>query len=476
MSAPQPRWAKYDKSDDLAKTTARIFQYLGKHRYRIYAGIAVSMVASMAILVAPQYLKSITDLISAGIGPGGRMDMDAIFSDVIVLAALYSVVAVMKAASTILIPSASEHNGNIMRKDLNKKISRIPLSHLDRLKTGDVMSRFTNDADNVRHQSADSIANMIVAVTMIIGSLAMMLYTEWRLAIVAVIPALCGFFVVMVIVRRSKKYFVKQAKDLGRINTLIEETYYGMDVVDAYNGKRKVREDFVKVNDDLYSSALKARFLSSTMPQIMSFISNLGYVVVCIAGSMMVLNGTIGYGVIVAFIVYVKEFGDPLERLSNSISSLQNIAASAERVFEFLDAPEMEDENGKPAMDREIHGKVVFDNVRFSYEPGREVIHGFSLEVEPGQKIAIVGPTGSGKTTITNLLLRFCETDSGDISVDGVSLKDMSRPQVHDLFCMVLQDTWLFDGTVRDNMTFGRDVPEKVLDDACEAVGICGYV
>jgi ATP-binding cassette subfamily B protein len=419
MSAPQPRWAKYDKSKNLAGTASRIFRYLGRHRYRVYAGIAIAMIASFAVLIAPQYLKSVTDLISEGIGPGNVMDMGAILSDVLVLAALYSAVAVLKSASSILIPSASEHNGNIMRKDLNSKISRIPLGHLDRLRTGDVMSRFTNDADNVRHHSADSMANMIVAVTMIVGSSAMMVYTEWRLAIVAVIPALCGFFIVMLIVRRSKKYFVRQASDLGKINTLIEETYYGMDVVDAYNGKGKVREEFVRINDDLYSSALKARFLSSTMPQIMSFISNLGYVVVCVAGSMMVLNGTIGYGVIVAFIVYVKEFGDPMERLSNSISSLQSIAASAERVFEFLDAPEMEDESHKPQSCPDVVGRVEFHDVRFSYEPGHEVIHGFSLEVEPGQKIAIVGPTGSGKTTISSLLLRFYELDSGDISVDG---------------------------------------------------------
>ena len=475
MSAPQPRWAKYDKSDDLLGTTLRIFRYIGKYRYRIYAGIALSMIASMATLIAPQYLKTMTDLISDGVG-GGYMDMKGILGCVAVLAALYSVVAVLRSISAVLIPSASEHNGNMMRKDLNRKISRIPLGFLDRLKIGDVMSRFTNDTDSIRRQSADSIANMLVALTMIVGSLAMMLYTEWRLAIVAVIPALCGFFVVMLIVRRSKKYFVRQARDLGKINTLIEETYYGIDVVDAYNGKGKVRKEFVKVNDDLYSSALKARFLSSMMPQIMGFISNIGYVVVCVAGSMMVLDGSIGYGVIVAFIIYVKEFGDPLERLSNSISSLQSIAASAERVFEFLDAPEMEDESGKPDMSGTVRGKVEFRDVRFSYEPGKEVIHGFSLTVEPGQKVAIVGPTGSGKTTIANLLMRFYETDSGDIEVDGISLRDIRRPQVHEMFCMVLQDTWLFNGSIRDNLTFGRDYSDDALDAACEAVGICGFV
>ncbi len=472
-----PRWAKYDKADNLWGTMFRLFGYIGKYRYWVYAGILVSFVASLITLVTPQNLGRITDLISAGIGDPGGMDLGEIAKCALLLAGLYLVTAVLRSVSSILTPSASEHNGNEMRKDMGRKLSRIPLGYLDKLRTGDVMSRFTNDTNSIRTQSAESISSMITAITMIVGSLAMMLYTEWRLAAVAIVPALCGFFLVLTIVKRSQKYFVKQSKDLGRINTLIEETYYGIDVVNAYNGRGKVREEFVEVNDDYYRSSLRGRFLSSMMPQIMGFISNISYVVVCVVGSVFILEGTIGYGAIVAFIIYVKEFSDPLERLSNTISNMQTVAASAERVFEFLDAPEMDDEGSKRDMPGKVEGRVEFRGIRFSYEPGNEIIHGLDLVIEPGQKVAIVGPTGSGKTTIANLLMRFYEADSGDILVDGISLRDMKRSQVHEMFCMVLQDTWLFNGTIRENVTFNSsDVTDEDLASACEAVGIDGYI
>ena len=472
-----PGWAKYEKADNLWGTTLRLFRYIGKYRFWIYAGIAISFAASLITLVAPQYLKEMTDAISAGIGDSASMDMDAVTRCVLILAGLYLIAAVMRSVSSIITPSASEHNGNVMRKDMARKLFRIPLGHLDKLRTGDVMSRFTNDTNSIRNQSASSISNMITAVTMIVGSLAMMLYTEWHLAIVAIIPAIVGFFLTLTIVRRSQKYFVRQSTDLGKINTLIEETYYGIDIVNAYNGRKEVRDEFVEVNDDLYSSALKSRFLTSLMPQIMGFLSNISYVIVCVAGSILIIDGYMGYGSIVAFIIYVKEFSEPLERLSNSISNMQSVAASAERVFEFLDAPEMPDESDKADMPPKLEGRVEFRNVRFSYEPGKEIIHGMDLTVEPGQKIAIVGPTGSGKTTIANLLMRFYEADSGDILVDGISLRDIKRSQVHEMFCMVLQDTWLFNGTIRENVTFSRtDITDEELRAACEAVGIDGFI
>ncbi len=469
--------SKKPKADDFTLAWRNILRYIGKYRYRIYAGIALSFIASIITLGAPQLLSDITNMISAGIGESAAMDMDGIVRCVLILMVLYVVTAVLRSVSNILIPSASEHNGNVMRKDMSRKLSRIPLGYLDKLQTGEVMSRFTNDTNSIRNQSAESISSMITAITMIVGSLLMMFYTEWRLAVIAIVPPICGFFLVLSIVRRSKKYFTRQSKDLGRINTLIEETYYGMDIVNAYNGRKKVREEFVVVNDDLYSSALKARFLSGSMPQVMGFISNISYVIVCVVGSILILEGYMGYGAIVAFIIYIKEFSDPLERLSNSISNMQSVAASAERVFEFLDAPEMESESGKADMPDRVEGRVVFDDVHFSYEPGNEIIHGLSLSIEPGQKVAIVGPTGSGKTTIANLLMRFYETDSGDILVDGVSLRDIKRSQVHEMFCMVLQDTWLFNGTIRDNITFNRpDVTDEEVMGACEAVGIRAYI
>jgi ATP-binding cassette subfamily B protein len=475
--AGTPRWAKYDKANNLWGTMFRLFRYIGKYRYWIYLGIIISFATSLVTLVAPQYLKELTDTISAGIGESATMDMDAVTRYVLILAGLYLLTAIMRSISSILTPSASEYNGNVMRKDMARKLSRIPLGYLDKLRTGDIMSRFTNDTGSIRNQSASSISNMITAITMIVGSLVMMLYTERHLALIAIVPAIIGFFLTLTIVRRSQKYFVRQSQDLGKINTLVEETYYGIDIVNAYNGRKDVRDEFIEVNNDLYSSALKSRFLTSLMPQTMGFISNISYVIVCVVGSILILDGYMGYGSIVAFIIYVKEFSDPLERLSNSISNMQSVAASAERVFEFLDAPELENEDDKADMPDKVEGRVEFRDVRFSYEPGNEIIHGMSLMVEPGQKIAIVGPTGSGKTTIANLLMRFYETDSGDILVDGISLRDIKRSQVHEMFCMVLQDTWLFNGTIRENITFNRtDVSDEELRTACEAVGIDAYI
>jgi ATP-binding cassette subfamily B protein len=475
--AGTPRWAKYDKANNLWGTMFRLFRYIGKYRYWIYLGIIISFATSLVTLVAPQYLKELTDTISAGIGESATMDMDAVTRYVLILAGLYLLTAIMRSISSILTPSASEYNGNVMRKDMARKLSRIPLGYLDKLRTGDIMSRFTNDTGSIRNQSASSISNIITAITMIVGSLVMMLYTEWHLALIAIVPAIIGFFLTLTIVRRSQKYFVRQSQDLGKINTLVEETYYGIDIVNAYNGRKDVRDEFIEVNNDLYSSALKSRFLTSLMPQTMGFISNISYVIVCVVGSILILDGYMGYGSIVAFIIYVKEFSDPLERLSNSISNMQSVAASAERVFEFLDAPELSNEDDKADMPAKVEGRVEFKDVHFSYEPGKEIIHGLNLTVEPGQKIAIVGPTGSGKTTIANLLMRFYETDSGDIVVDGISLRDIKRSQVHEMFCMVLQDTWLFNGTIRENITFNRtDVSDEELRTACEAVGIDAYI
>ncbi|MBR4181261.1 MAG: ABC transporter ATP-binding protein, partial [Candidatus Methanomethylophilaceae archaeon] len=298
-----PRWAKYEKADNLWGTMFRLFKYIGKYRYWIYLGIVITFVTSLITLIAPQYLKEMTDAISAGIGEGATMDIDKVYRCILILGALYLIVAVLRSVSSILTPSASEHSGNVMRKDMARKLARIPLGYLDKLRTGDVMSKFTNDTSSIRNQSANSISSMITAVTMIVGSLAMMLYTEWHLALVAIVPAIIGFFLTLFIVRRSQKYFVRQTRDLGKINTLIEETYYGIDIVNAYIGRKEVREEFVEVNDDLYSSALKSRFLTSLMPQTMGFISNISYVIVCVVGSILILDGYMGYGSIVAFII-----------------------------------------------------------------------------------------------------------------------------------------------------------------------------
>jgi len=311
---------------------------------------------------------------------------------------------------------------------------------------------------------------------MIFGSLVMMFLMEWRLAIVSIIPTILGMILVFLIIKRTQRLFREQARNVGEMNTLVEETYYGLEVVNSYNGTDSVRKRFEKINHRLFYNSFITRFVSNSMPLITGFIGSLSYVIVCIAGSIMVLEGAIGYGVIVAFIIYVKEFSEPLGRLSNSLSSMQNVGAASERVFEFLDLPEMEDESGKTEHRTGIRGRVEFDHVHFSYIPGKEIIHDMNLVVEPGQKIAIVGPTGSGKTTIANLLMRFYDVDSGRITLDGVDIREISREDVHSAFCMILQDSWMFEGSIRDNITFGADVPDDRIMEACEAVGVDGYI
>ena len=478
MSPPPdaPRWATAEKTENIWAVMGRLFRYIGKYRFYIYIGVIFSLFGSVAVLIAPQYLNELVNLISEHIENGTPMDLDRIQYLAILLIGIYLVGLVFRVISGYVIPSASEFNGNLMRQDLGWKISKLPLRILDRMRTGDVMSRFVNDAETVRKSSAECIAHTFTALVMIFGSLVMMFILEWRLAIISIIPTLCGMLLIFFIIKKTQRLFRQQARNIGEMNVLVEETYYGLEVVNSYNGIGAVRKRFDGINQRLFYISYVTRFISNSMPLITGFIGSLSYVIVCIAGSMMVLEGTIGYGVIVAFIIYVKEFSEPLGRLSNSLSSMQNVGAASERVFEFLDQPEMEDESMKHKVASDIEGKVEFEHVHFSYIPGKEIIHDMNLVVEPGNKIAIVGPTGSGKTTIANLLMRFYDVDSGRIMLDGKDIREMSREDVHSAFCMILQDSWMFEGSIRDNITFGMDVPDERIMEACEAVGVDGFI
>ena len=473
---PLPRWATMEKPQNLWKTMFRLYRYIGKYRLHIYAGILLSFVSSVLVLIAPQYLNEIVDIISASVGTSVPMDVERILGIVWILVVLYSVAALFRAASGYIIPSASEFNGNVMRIDLNKKITRLPLKIIDRMNIGDIMSRFTNDTDNIRNQSAECISHTIVAFTMIIGSFMMMCIMEWHLALIAIAPTVVGLVIIFTVINRSQPLFKDLSVDTGAINGLVEETYYGLDAVNQYNGRQRARDRFRDVNDRLFRITCITRTISSSMPNIIGFISNLSYVFVCIAGSMMIIDGKIGFGVVVAFFIYVKHFTEPMGRLSNSLASMQTVSASSERVFEFLDQPEMPSEDGCRQPPERVSGSVVFENVCFSYNPGREVIHNLNLEIMPGQKIAIVGPTGSGKTTIANLLMRFYELDSGRILVDGIDIRELRKEDVHRIFCMILQDSWMFEGSIRQNLTFGEDIDDETLLSACESVGMERYI
>ena len=472
-----PRWAVGEKPKDLKGTMVRLLHYIGKYRRDIAFGVVFSITAAVLTLIGPQYLAQMTDLVSGSILGGTSLDLGRIGGICLVLVFIYSASVIFSTCQEYLISASSEKIANVMRDDLSRKINRVPLGYFDRSSTGDIMSRLTNDADTVGNTCSESIALFISSITLAAGSVAMMFYTDPTLAAISIVPTVVGFVLMFVLIKKSQKYYRRQQGDLGAMNGLVEEVYYGHDIVRAYNGEAGSKKRFSAINDSLYTSAFYARFMTSLMPQMMNFISNIGYVIVCIFGSMMVIDGRIGYGVIVAFIVYVNQFTRPILMISESLTSMQSVAAASERIFEFLDAPEMEDEGYKDVSVANVRGEVEFRDVHFSYVPGREVIHGFSQKVEPGQKVAIVGLTGAGKTTIVNLLMRFYETDSGDILIDGIPTRSMTRSQVHGLFCMVLQDTWLFNGTIRDNIAYTKEgVSESDIRAACRAAGIDDFI
>ncbi len=365
-----------------------------------------------------------------------------------------------------------------MRSDISKKINRLPMWYYNRTSTGDVLSRVTNDVDTIAQSLNQSLSTLVSALIMFFGSLIMMLITNGWMTLTAVTASLLGFVLMFAIMGRSQKYFLRQQSCLGNLNGHIEEIYSGHTVVKAYNGEDEAGKTFDELNSKLYESGFRANCLSGLMQPIMSFIGNLGYVAVCVVGGAMALKGKIGFGVIVAFMMYVRYFTQPLSQIAQASQSLQSAAAAGERVFEFLEAEEMSDESGKTKKLGKVGGTVEFDHVRFGYEDSDSVIiHDFSAVAKPGQKVAIVGPTGAGKTTIVNLLMRFNEIQSGEIRIDGISTKELTRENVHEQFCMVLQDTWLFEGTVRENLVYCTEgVSDEKIAEACRAVGLDHYI
>ncbi len=470
-----PRWARQDKPRDLRAAMTGLLVYMGRERRALYAGILCALAATVLSLIGPQLLASITDSISGSILGSTPVDIGYVSRLGAILVVLYAASFLLSVGETRIIGAASERIGDRMRRDLSAKIDRLPLSYIESHSIGDMMSRMTNDTDTVRTGAAESFSTAVSAVCMIGGGLAMILYTDWRLAVVAVLPTLLGASFLYIVTHRSQKYFVAQQRDLGLINGIVEETYYGHDVVRTYNGTAEAERRFAEVNDRLRASSFRARVATAMMPQLMNFISNLSYVVVCVAGSVLIIEGSIGYGVIVAFIVYVKRFNQPVAEMADIVARMQSVASASERVFGILSMDEMPPSPEAPDIGR-ASGRVEFRDVRFGYTPGREVIHGFSLTVEPGSKVAIVGPTGAGKTTIANLLVRFYDPDSGEILIDGIPTTSMSRAQVREQFSMVLQDSWLSDGTFYENVAFTSGAGREEVERACDVVGIGDHI
>ena len=468
---PVPR----EKADDFRLAWRRLFDYMDRYRLGFVIALVVACVGTVLTLAGPNLISDVTDMIQEGLM--GPMDLDGIVSLCLLLVALYAVSAILTFVQQYIMTTISQRTASSFRRDISRKINRLPLRYFDSNTTGDVMSRVTNDVDTLGQSMNQSISTMATAITLLGGSVIMMLYTNMTMAATAILSSLVGFAFMAAVMSRSQKYFERQQTDLGAMNGHVEEMYSGHLVMKAYGGEAAAKEEFDAVNRSLYRSGFMSQFLGGMMMPFMNFIGNFGYVMVCIVGAVLCIDGSTSFGVIVAFMIYVRLFTQPLTQISQAMVSMQSVAAAAERVFGFLDEPEMEDESDKAVRLDHVEGHVEFRDVHFGYSPDREIIHGFSAEVMPGQKVAIVGPTGAGKTTMVNLLMRFYEVSSGDILIDGVSTRDMRRKDVHDLFCMVLQDTWLFEGTIRENLVYSKEgVTDERLDEVCKAVGLYHYI
>ena len=412
-----------------------------------------------------------TDIIQQGLMT--TIDLDAIKTVGLILATLYGLGLVFNYVQGFIMATVTQRITKKMRTDLSEKINRIPLRYFDKTTYGNVLSRVTNDIDTIGQTLNNSLGQLVSAVATFIGALIMMFYTNWIMALTGIFATLIGFVLMMVIMKSSQKYFVQQQAELGEINGHIEEMYAGHLVVKAYNGEREAKEKFHTINERLFENAWKSQFISGIMMPMMQFIGNFGYVAVCLVGAYLVTTGAITIGTIVAFMIYIRLFTQPLTQLAQAGTNLQSTAAASERVFEFLGEQELEDESDKTAKVEHIKGDVEFKHVTFGYDKDHLIIKDFSLSVRAGQKIAIVGPTGAGKTTLVNLLMRFYEVTSGEITIDGVPIRQLTREQVHSMFSMVLQDTWLFEGTIRENIVYSKqNVTDEEIIAACKAVGL----
>ncbi len=408
-----------------------------------------------------------------------KMNMDKVYRIAIILASFYIISAILSYIEHFSMATISNNFAKKLRSDISTKINKLPLKYFDQHEAGDILSRVTNDVDMIGMNMNQSLAMLVASITLFVGSIIMMFVTNWTMAITAILASIIGFALMFLILGKSQKYFNQRQIELGNLNGYIEEIYSGHNVVKAYNGDKEAIAEFENLNNKLYDCNRKSQFLSGVMQPIMGFVGNLSYVAVCVVGALLTMNDVISFGVIVAFMIYVRLFTNPLSQIAQAMTTLQSTAAASERVFEFLDEKEMPLENEKiKHLDKsKVKGKIEFKNVKFGYEPGRTIIKNFSAKAEPGQKIAIVGPTGAGKTTMVNLLMKFYDINDGEILIDGVSTKELTRENIHDLFVMVLQDTWLFDGTIKDNIKFNKKgVTDEEIWSSCHTVGIDHFI
>ena len=462
---------------DFKKAIATLLKNCKPYKTSIIIVMILSALASALGVYGPGRLKEITDTITEGIMTG--IDLSKVTKIAITLTIVYTLSWLFNCLAGFIMATVTNKFSQKLRKNLSHKINKLPLKYFDKNSYGDVLSRITNDVDTIGQSLNNSISDFVGAITLFIGSIIMMFATNWIMAITGIVASLIGFALMIVILSKSQKYFLLQQQQLGELNGHIEEVYSGHDVVTVYNANKETTQKFDEINNKLYDSARKSRFLSGLMMPLMSCIGSFGYVAVCVVGAALVINGNITFGVIVAFMIYIRLFTNPLSTIAQAMTYIQSTAAASERVFDFLDEEEMPSEKNitQKLLPGEVKGNIIFDHVKFGYDEDKIIIKDFSANIKAGSKVAIVGPTGAGKTTMVNLLMKFYNINSGDIKIDNKSIKDLTRENIHDLFVMVLQDTWLFKGTIKDNIRFNRDnITDEEIKTACKTVGMDHYI
>lgn len=464
-----------EKPQNVKSSMLELLRYLKPWYKPIVISLIFSLVGTLLTIIAPDKLADLTNNISDGLQTG--IDMDLIIKSILIILAIYISANLVTCAASYIMITVMQKLAWSMRTSISQKINKLPLKFFDKVTVGDVLSRITNDVDTISSALNSSITTLVQAVVQFVGVTIIMFATSGRLALTAIGSSILGFVLMFFIVSRSRKYFRQQQQNLGDMNGHVEEMYSGHNIVRAYGATAQSKKEFDRINDNLYNSAWKSQFFSGMLMPLMGFVGNLGYVAVCIVGATLTMSGAIRFGTVIAFISYVKLFTNPLSQISQAVSSLMSAGAAGERVFGFLAEEEMPDDSGCTAHIDHVRGKVEFENVRFGYDADKPIIHDFSADIEPGQKVAIVGYTGAGKTTMVNLLMRFYELWSGQIKIDGVPVSEMRRSDVHAMFGMVLQDTWLFDGTYRENIAYGKPgVTDEQVEAACKLVGLDHYI
>lgn len=482
---PPMRQRANEKAKDTKKAIHHLIQYIHNYLPVFIVSFILGAIGAILIVIGPKFLEQISNLLYDAIKGLSQthvwvdVDIKKVASLAIQLMIIYVVSALITFITNIVLARVTLSISKKMRGDLEKKINKVPLSYFSKTTYGEVLSRITNDVDTITDALNNSIGSLITAICQFVACIIMMFSTDVSMAFTAIVSSVVGFMIMFFIVSRSQKYFSLRQKALGTLNGYIEEIYAGHSVVRAYNANQEVKDHFVTLNNEMKRANFKSQFISGMMPSLMTFIGNLGYVAVCVVGALEVKKGIIEFGVISAFIVYVRLFTQPLSTISQGFTQIQSCLAASERVFNFLEEKELENEDEKEGTIDNAQGNVTFSHVRFAYDdaPDHIIIQDFSCQVKAGQKVAIVGPTGAGKTTLVNLLMRFYEPISGEILIDGKKTSDYSREMIHSLFGMVLQETWLFEGTVKENLVFNRkNIPEEAILQACKACGIHSFI